>query len=486
MLSRRILKAAFLLVAKVGERKQKGDIWGGFYSEFVKILCTAMVYLWVVLFPEATLPLRVIHPSCKAAIDKALDQLVAPYTIGVLRVHRHPDDGSLCFASVGTTAEIRQYKRLDDGSVNIVTRGQQRFHLRRTWIDVEGAPRAEVQIVEEDLPLRTPRDAFGQLASVSNSWRRNLSNSLPLKGSPARQHLYTDEESDSESISQKSFSSARSSPESRFRDSSTDSGNERDSIFDQLANSDEEIVCEPEGSSQPIICKKDTETDNIGLLDTRKEFIKCEESCKGEKRHGWVASASGHRAPTTFWPNWVFRMFDSYCLAQRAADMWKQTVGAPSMDDLVNKPDLLSFYIASKIPVSESTRQELLEINGISYRLRREIQLLESVDRVRCKTCETLIAKRSDMLVMSTDGPLGAYVNPHGYVHEIMTLYKVNGLALIGHPDKAYSWFPGYAWTIAVCATCEMQLGWLFTATNKKLKPRSFWGIRSSQVADII
>lgn len=54
----------------------------------------------------------------------------------------------------------------------------------------------------------------------------------------------------------------------------------------------------------------------------------------------------------------------------------------------MNKPDILSFSIASKIPVSESIRQELLELNGVSYRLQREIELLESFDRVRCKHCQ--------------------------------------------------------------------------------------------------
>ena len=184
------------------------------------------------------------------------------------------------------------------------------------------------------------------------------------------------------------------------------------------------------------------------------------------------------------------------------ADMWKKIVGAPTMDGLVRKPDLLSFYIASKIPVSESTRQELLEIDGISYRLRREIELLESVNLIRCKICkviiwscfktqgvcvctnndamtlvahlfvlhfqfslmQTEISRRSDMLVMSSEGPLGAYVNPHGYVHEIMTLYRANGLALRGLPETEYSWFPGYGiffysllsmwlvWKILTCA----------------------------------
>lgn len=58
------------------------------------------------------------------------------------------------------------------------------------------------------------------------------------------------------------------------------------------------------------------------------------------------------------------------------------------MDGFVKKPDLLSFHIASKIPVSESIRQELLEVDGTSYRLRREINLLERFDRVRCKNCQ--------------------------------------------------------------------------------------------------
>lgn len=62
-------------------------------------------------------------------------------------------------------------------------------------------------------------------------------------------------------------------------------------------------------------------------------------------------------------------------------------MGTPNLDGLVKKPVLLSFYIASKVPVSESTRQELLEIDGISYRLRREIQLLECVDIIRCRNC---------------------------------------------------------------------------------------------------
>lgn len=61
---------------------------------------------------------------------------------------------------------------------------------------------------------------------------------------------------------------------------------------------------------------------------------------------------------------------------------------------------------------------------------------------------QIVIARRSDMLVMSSEGPLGAYVNPHGSVHEIMTFYKVNGLVLDGEAVTEYSWFPGYGYIL--------------------------------------
>jgi cereblon len=37
--------------------------------------------------------------------------------------------------------QIRQYVRLEDGSLNVISRGQQRFRLKRCWIDVEGVVR---------------------------------------------------------------------------------------------------------------------------------------------------------------------------------------------------------------------------------------------------------------------------------------------------------------------------------------------------------
>lgn len=434
------------------------------------ILHVPLFYLeGVVLFPEATLPLRVIQPNFIAAVDRALRQVEAPYTIGVVRVYRDTDDGRIRFATTGTTAEIRQYRRLEDGSINVVTRGQQRFRLKRRWIEVEGAPCGEIQIIEEDLPLRTPRDAVGQLTPLRNLSASSTSHSKLL-------------DHDSDALSDDSFESELSLTERRLHTSALVSSYRSDLFGESTSSDDEKFVCEPEHTlGNPLLSLHSTNNKSNEVLPMKK--VMSHGHCRGAKRVNY-SLGSLRACPRAYWPNWVYQMYDSYTLAQRLSDMWKKIVGTPNMETFVRKPGLLSFQVASKIPVSESTRQELLEIDGISYRLRREIQLLENFDQIKCRSCQTLIANRSDMLVMSTDGPLGAYVNPSGYVHEIMTLLKANGLALIGVPTEEYSWFPGYAWTVAYCATCEYQMGWLFTAINKKLKPRSFWGIRSSQVAD--
>ncbi|XP_010526167.1 PREDICTED: uncharacterized protein LOC104803803 [Tarenaya hassleriana] len=452
------------------------------------ILKLPLFYLeGVVLFPEATLPLRIIQSSFLAAVERALSQDDAPFKIGVVRVYR--EGRQFKYATVGTTAEIRQYRRLEDGSFNVITRGQHRFLLRRSWMDVEGFPCGECQIKEEEeVPLRTPKDAFGRLVPLSNvrdhSRLVTMSSTAPLG----------DMDGDAQSIanSEESFESALSPSERRLHFSAVNS------IMDESTSSDDEQDIRTSGIQSGGTNEYDSRSIgcSASYRDDQKEDVRLStsESPMSQGKHQKEERLTNCRiktdltqfrmTPRAFWPFWVYRMYDSYCLAQRAADLWKQIVGAPNMDVLVNKPDLLSFHIASKIPVSGSFRQALLEIDGVSYRLRREIELLENFDLVRCKHCQTVIARRSDMLVMSSEGPLGAYVNPYGFVHEIMTFCRANHIALRGRSVKKDSWFPGYAWTIANCAMCETQLGWHFTATNRKLKPRSFWAIRSSQVDD--
>ncbi|PKA57239.1 hypothetical protein AXF42_Ash002543 [Apostasia shenzhenica] len=452
-----------------------------------------MLYLeGVVLFPEATLPLKVIDPRFKAAVERALHQVDAPYTVGVIRVHRNSDDQRVRFATVGTTAEIRQYRRLADGSLNVVARGQQRFRLIRSWMDVERAPCAEVQIIMEDAPLRTPKDAVTQLAAVSDTKGCNYPRGCASEFSPSKACKKKYNENDWECMSGASFSSDYSDMDVKLCSSATACSCKCERI-QECSSSDEEFAhiigqrrrkpcpCRLSGLYQNCQCRNLPES-RLGLDSVEESSA---EKISNAAKYGVIHSSSRvPRASMSFWPLWVYQMYDSYSLARKAAGLWRQIIGSPNLDDYITKPGVLSFHIGSKLPVSESTRQELLEIDGITYRLRREIQLLECFNHIRCKGCLALIAKRSDMLVMSSDGPLNAYVNPYGYVHEVITVHNATGLALIGAPVKEHSWFPGYAWTMTNCAVCEKNMGWLFTATKKNLLPKSFWGVRCSQVVD--
>ena len=74
------------------------------------------------------------------------------------------------------------------------------------------------------------------------------------------------------------------------------------------------------------------------------------------------------------------------------------------------------------------------------------------------------------------------FVNPHGCVHDMLTVaaLRAGAVSLHGRPTESDSWFPGYAWTIACCATCGAHAGWRFTAASAAAmqQPRVFWGLR--------
>jgi cereblon len=63
---------------------------------------------------------------------------------------------------------------------------------------------------------------------------------------------------------------------------------------------------------------------------------------------------------------------------------------------------------------------------------------------MRVMLLQEIIARRSDIFVMSSDGAIGAYVNLHGYVHETLTLSCARGMRIEGPPQTENSWFPGY------------------------------------------
>ncbi|CAD6229858.1 unnamed protein product [Miscanthus lutarioriparius] len=433
-------------------------------------------------------------PRLVEAIDKAINHVDAPWMIGVVYVYRHTNDGYYTIASVGTMAEIQKIQHLDDSSSCIFSHGQQRFRLMCHWLDVDGVPWGEVQIIEEDTPQRTPRDAFGQLAAT-NSFRQCASSTVTsLHASCSTQLDHVDSDMDRDSLSPTSTSSDYSVTDKRiYLLGSRSSGLVRCGIVDESSNEGQNSIPEQscqshksvkeiDGYGQPDKNTNTGDDDNLCFISS-KSFQRARNKDTKQQKH-YFATKNASQAPLSFWPRWAYEMYDSYSLSRRAADLWRQVILNPIMDDHVRKPNYLSFCFGSKLPISESLRQELLEIDGISYRLQREIQLLKAFNIIRCRNCLTRIARRSDMVVTSSDSPMMTHSKPHSSVKEIITVYSATGLALRGDPSKTHSWFPEYTWTIALCSACQSNIGWLFRADNKNLHPRSFWAIRTSQVSD--
>ena len=146
----------------------------------------------------------------------------------------------------------------------------------------------EVQIIEEDAPLRTPRDAFAQLAA-SSSFRPHTS--LPVTSldvSPSEQQEHMDSDVGCDASSRKSTASSHSSNSTKFCISGQSGRN--------IDMDEETYVC----LTPPSSARK---------TDTKQQH---QYSAASYTKQPCQASLS-------FWPRWAYEMYDSYALARRAA-----------------------------------------------------------------------------------------------------------------------------------------------------------------------
>ncbi|XP_033122255.1 protein cereblon-like isoform X2 [Anneissia japonica] len=186
-------------------------------------------------------------------------------------------------------------------------------------------------------------------------------------------------------------------------------------------------------------------------------------------------------AHLTWWPPWVYQMYDpEYLMALIKEELRSWYEGSIKLNTIPQNPSDFSFWVASIIPIDDSQRLSLLKVNSSVQRMRCELDLLKKCTVLCCKGCGLQIANKNDVFCMSLDGPMAAYVNPGGYIHETLTLYRAQNLNLIGRPSTENSWFPGYAWTIIQCRHCSGHMGWKFKATKRKLRPEKFWGLTRS------
>lgn len=176
--------------------------------------------------------------------------------------------------------------------------------------------------MQEDIPLRTPKDAFGQLASVGSLVKSSYSHVVPSESSCVKGKKYEDEENGRECMSDRSTDESDVSlTEMRMQQSSIHSSNGCRSIYDPVSsnvcvsrlgrNLERSFRDYSEGSQHS--CMGDVVSESIA-----KENVQGRQSVERWKKT-WAADESNwlRRAPRSFWPYWVYRMYDSYSLARR-------------------------------------------------------------------------------------------------------------------------------------------------------------------------
>eukprot|EP00210_Caulerpa_lentillifera_P002120 g2034.t1 len=181
------------------------------------------------------------------------------------------------------------------------------------------------------------------------------------------------------------------------------------------------------------------------------------------------------------WPQWIARSSDPFYLANIAFEKAQGVL--ENVPDLRNDPRQFSYSLASSLPLDSSTRQQLLEQDNVSYRLQQEIKIMSYMTGIFCDECKHRLADLDDLMT-SEDQSISSqiFVNPNGFVHDMMMLREVSGIRITGRETTEHSWFPGYAWVLAHCSHCLTHIGWMFKATRKNLEPSVFWGFSRSQI----
>lgn len=81
--------------------------------------------------------------------------------------------------------------------------------------------------------------------------------------------------------------------------------------------------------------------------------------------------------------------------------------------------------------------------------------------RLFCAVCRHPITHQDERIEVN-GGHQHRCTNPGGYTFHIGCFHEAGGCVAVGQATDAYTWFKGYGWRVAMCASCEQHLGWRF------------------------
>ncbi|OQR71659.1 protein cereblon-like [Tropilaelaps mercedesae] len=186
----------------------------------------------------------------------------------------------------------------------------------------------------------------------------------------------------------------------------------------------------------------------------------------------------GLMAKCSPWPSFLYRQHEEKFLVEKV-----QQAMAPIVRKIPPCIDAakFSYWVTANVPVNESERRLLLAAGSTQERLRLALAYLLLDCEIACIRCSRIVTSKEHIISMSRSGAQGTFVNQMGYVHNLLTVGEVDSIRYQGSQEETYSWFPGYAWTIAQCANCNTHIGWRFD-TVKNLKPATFWGLSRQSI----
>jgi hypothetical protein len=103
----------------------------------------------------------------------------------------------------------------------------------------------------------------------------------------------------------------------------------------------------------------------------------------------------------------------------------------------------------------------------------------EAVDEGRilvCRECRLGIASTADRIAVG-GRHRHVFFNPAGLVFELGLFSSAPGCVPVGPLVGEFSWFPGHAWRICLCARCAAHLGWLYLSGASTGFPTGFHGL---------
>ena len=88
-------------------------------------------------------------------------------------------------------------------------------------------------------------------------------------------------------------------------------------------------------------------------------------------------------------------------------------------------------------------------------------------EAIRCASCRHRLSEQAYRIERAGSHE-HTFVNPAGVVFHIACFVAAPGCVHIGTTEEAFTWFPGWKWQIALCASCQVHVGWIFRCAGEQ------------------